>query len=121
LMEQVEKLHGDKADEIVQSAADVSLTEMLAFQRMYQELWADNAVSYTVNFDPEKYAVEDLANAIQQFGPDLKGATVFPEASMPQAPYQRITKEDYALYEAWQQQVADGVDEACASGACPVK
>src|SRR5690606_36769316 len=57
LMEQVENLHGDKADEIVQSDADVSLTEMLAFQRMYHELWAANAVSYTVNFDPAKYAV----------------------------------------------------------------
>lgn len=121
LLLQVEELYGvAKADEIVQSAEDLSLGDMLAFQRMYQKYWADNAVSYTVNIDPNKYDVDQVAYAIGAFGPELKGATVFPEMSMPQSPYERISKADYELYEDWQQQVADGVDEACVNG-CPIK
>lgn len=122
LMAQVERIYGeDRAEEIVESAADLTLDDMLRFQRMYQTYWADNAVSYTVNIDPNEYTAEDLTRAIQEYGPALKGATVFPEMSMPQSPYERISKADYALYEYWQQQVADGVDEACANGACPIK
>ncbi|HLT95750.1 MAG TPA: ribonucleoside-triphosphate reductase, adenosylcobalamin-dependent, partial [Acidimicrobiia bacterium] len=120
LLAQVEKLYGDRADEIVQDASQLTLRDMLRFQRMYQEYWADNAVSYTVNVDPNAYTPEIVAEHIREFGPDLKGATIFPEMSMPQSPYERISRADYELYEVWQQQVADGVDEACVSG-CPVK
>ena len=122
LMAEVESRYGEeKAEEVVQSAADLSLQEMLRFQAMYQERYADNAVSFTVNIDPDRYSVEDLATAISQFGPLLKGATVFPEKSIPQAPYERISKADYQLYEYWQQQVSDGVDEECANGSCPIR
>lgn len=122
LLASVERIYGpEQAELIVESASDISLEDMLAFQSMYQEFWADNAVSYTVNIDPEKYTVQDLADAIAAFGPGLKGGTVFPEMSMPQSPYQRITKDDYGLYEDWQTQVSDGVDEACANGGCPIK
>lgn len=120
LLEAAERLHGaEVAEQVVQSAADLTLREMLAFQEMYQDHWADNAVSYTVNFDPGAYTAEEVADALVEFGPVLKGATLFPEQSMPQSPYERISKADYALYEMWQ--VGDGVDENCASGACPVK
>lgn len=122
LLADVEAIHGpDRASEIVESAADISLEDMLAFQAMYQTVWADNAVSYTVNVDANAYTAQELADAIIAFGPALKGGTVFPELSMPQSPYERISEADYGLYELWQRQVADGVDEACANGACPVK
>lgn len=120
LLDAVEKLHGEEvAEQVVQSAADLSLREMLAFQEMYQRHWADNAVSYTVNFDAGAYTAEEVASALTEFGPTLKGATLFPEMSMPQSPYERISKADYALYEMWS--VGDGVDENCANGACPIK
>src|SRR5690606_27329312 len=80
LLAEVEARFGEeRADEIVESAADLSLEDMLAFQAMYQEFWADNAVSYTVNIDPDKYSIQELADAIEAWGPALKGATVFPE------------------------------------------
>src|SRR5690606_31945957 len=83
LLAEVEQLYGQHAaNHIVQSAADLSLTEMLLFQQMYQTYWADNAVSFTANFEPGKYTVEEIAAHIQAFGPTLKGATLFPEASM---------------------------------------
>lgn len=104
---------------IVESAGDLTLNEMLSFQAMYQSCWADNAVSYTANVDPNEYTASDVAQQIQGFGGRLKGATIFPEASYQQAPYERITQAEYdsALVKA----VADGVDEDCANGACPIK
>ena len=119
LLAEVEKVYGPAAEQIVESAADLTLEDMLRFQAFYQEHWADNAVSYTANVDPEKYEVSELMETLIRFGGALKGATIFPEMSRPQSPYERITKEQFEKFEATQ--INDGVDEDCASGACPVK
>ncbi|WP_190822030.1 ribonucleoside-triphosphate reductase, adenosylcobalamin-dependent [Saccharopolyspora pogona] len=119
LMAEVEARFGSDAEDIVESAADLSLEQMLEFQAMYQAYWADNAVSYTANVDPGKYQVYKLAGTLSSFGGRLKGATVFPEMSRPQAPYERISKEQYEEFEA--KQISDGIDEDCATGACPVR
>lgn len=120
LMATVEEIHGeDAARHLVQSAADLSLEDMLAIQEMYQTVWADNAVSFTANVDPNQYTTDSLANTILQFGGCIKGFTIFPETGMPQAPYERLTREEYENYHV--HEVADGVDEECAGGACPVR
>jgi adenosylcobalamin-dependent ribonucleoside-triphosphate reductase len=119
LVQAVSDIYGpEKAEEIVEAADDLTLEQMLSFQALYQTCYADNAVSYTANVDPETYTSYDVSSAIRKFGGLLKGATIFPEASMPQAPYQRITKEqfDEALFKA----ISDGVDENCVNG-CPIK
>lgn len=110
---------GKEAEEIVESADDLSLNELLGFQALYQILWADNAVSFTANVDPEKYTAVDVQHQLRTFAGLIKGSTIFPEASFPQAPYERITKQQYESYTAVS--VADGVDENCANGACPIK
>lgn len=107
------------SETVVQGADELSLLEMLSFQEMYQRWWADNAVSYTANVDPDRYTTEEVENLLKHFGPDLKGVTVFPEMSRPQSPYERLTKEEFESYSVGS--VADGVDENCISGACPVK
>ncbi|USC17000.1 ribonucleoside-triphosphate reductase, adenosylcobalamin-dependent [Rhodococcus sp. 11-3] len=120
LVEQVAAIHGEeKAEKLVQSADELTLEEMLEFQAMYQEEWADNAVSFTANVDPGQYDPVDIAETLQQFGGRLKGATIFPEKGFEQAPYTRITKAEYEA--ATQKDVGDGVDEACSSGACPIR
>jgi len=120
LIGQVAEIHGrEKAEEIVQCAADLTLEDMLKVQRLYQTYWADNAVSCTANIDPEKYTVEDIKQVIREFGPELKGMTIFPEKGMPQAPYERISKDEYESASA--KTTADSIDENCASGACPVR
>jgi ribonucleoside-triphosphate reductase len=110
---------------IVQAADDLSLEEMLGMQAVYQKHWADNAVSYTANlrgpvdgFTVEEWA-ELVAATVEPFGGRLKGATIFPESSMPQAPYERITEAEYLAAEV--KAVSDGVDEECANGACPIR
>jgi len=119
LLEAVEGIWGSKrASHVVEAADDLTLNELLAFQAMYQMLWADNAVSFTANV-PQGGEATAVAEQLVRFGGLLKGATLFPESSMPQAPYERITKEEYEAATA--KDVADGVDEACANGACPIR
>lgn len=120
LVEQVSRIYGeDEAERLVESADELTLDQLLRFQALYQSAWADNAVSFTANFSPEKYTAQDIEAAIRRFAGQVKGTTIFPEASMPLSPYERITKEQYEQYTA--RQIADGVDEECASGACPIK
>lgn len=118
LMDQVLEA-GYDPDKVVESAADLGLAQMLAFQEMYQRSWADNAVSFTANINPDDYTVEGIMNNIRAFGPRLKGMTVFPEKSFEQAPYTRITKEEYE--QAALKSVDASVDDECATGACPVR
>ncbi|WP_255790027.1 ribonucleoside-triphosphate reductase, adenosylcobalamin-dependent [Mycobacteroides abscessus] len=120
LVAAVEAIHGpERAEELVQSADELSLNELLAFQAMYQTCWADNAVSFTANVDPDKYTAKDVSDQLVRFAGLIKGATVFPESSMPQSPYERITKEEYEASQA--KSVSDGVDEECSNGSCPIR
>lgn len=120
LVAAVEAIHGpERAEELVQSADELSLNELLAFQAMYQTCWADNAVSFTANVDPDKYSAATVSKQLVKFAGLIKGATVFPESSMPQSPYERITKEEYEASQA--KSVSDGVDEECSNGSCPIR
>ncbi|ASR77152.1 ribonucleotide reductase [Mycobacterium phage MyraDee] len=119
LVQAVVDRYGRDAEELVEAADDLTLNEMLAFQALYQTCWADNAVSFTANVDPEAYTADDVAGVLTKFAGLIKGSTIFPEASFEQAPYERITKQQYES--AIAKQIADGVDEDCANGACPIK
>jgi adenosylcobalamin-dependent ribonucleoside-triphosphate reductase len=105
-----------------QHAGELTLKDMLSVQALYQEYWADQAVSYTGNVDPAAYTVDDLVETLLPFLSRLKGTTIFPELSFEQPPYERISKEEYEELAA-----AVGIensdtsyDEICASGACPI-
>jgi ribonucleoside-triphosphate reductase len=120
LVQAVVDLFGPEGEEYVEAADDLALTELLAFQALYQAAWADNAVSFTANVDPDRYTAEDVASVLQRFAGRIKGSTLFPEASFPQSPYERITKEEYEA--AIVKSVADGIDEECSGNkGCPIK
>lgn len=119
LVQAVVDRYGRDGEEIVEAVNDLTLNELFAFQAMYQMLWADNAVSFTANVDPEAYTANYVADTLKDFAGLIKGSTIFPEASFPQAPYERISKQQYESAVA--KAVADGVDEECSSGACPIK
>lgn len=104
----------------LEDASMVSIEDQLGVQDMYQTLWADNAVSYTVNFDPSRYGVHDIANALYHSIGSLKGTTLFPERGFELPPYERMGKEKILALRG-SQAVGDGVDENCASGACPIR
>ena len=106
-------------DDVVESADEISVEDMLRMQWFYQEHWADNAVSYTVNVPAGTVAAEELAGLLAEYLPHLKGTTVMVDESRPQAPYTRITEEQYQSARA--RTVEDSTDEACQNGACPVR
>lgn len=118
LMEEVRGRYGiEKADALVETSGEVRPEGQLAVQELYQRLWADNAISYTINVPPETYSVEDIARMIRTYGPNLKGSTFFPEWSMEQSPYERITRKQYVLTGL---QNTDTSSDGCTAG-CPVK
>ncbi|MGW5735755.1 MULTISPECIES: ribonucleoside-triphosphate reductase, adenosylcobalamin-dependent [Streptomyces] len=108
----------------VESVDEIEMGDMLRVQAMYQEVWADNAVSMTVNFDTADYTPAGLARMVEQYAGKLKGTTVFPELKgFAQAPYERITEARYneLISQTDGSAGADtGYDEICASGACPI-
>lgn len=120
LLDQVEALgyRPEEAATLVEQADELSLDDMLAFQAMLQEEWADNAVSYTANVRPG-LDPQEVAEVVAQWLPMLKGTTIMVDGSRPQAPFERITAEQYETATATR--VADGIDEECASGACPIR
>lgn len=118
LVEEVRAL-GFDPDEVVEASVDLTAEDMLRVQVMYQQFFADNAVSYTVNIPQDAMSVDDLVGVLKAKLPLLKGVTLFPAISRPQAPYEEMTKDQY---EASQHKVvADSVDEECSTGACPIR
>jgi hypothetical protein len=104
---------------IVESADEIPLVNMLRMQGIYQSHYADNAVSFTVNFPEGSLPLEDAMNTLREYLPHLKGTTLMPDGTRAQAPYTRITEAQYEAAKV--KVVADGTDEDCANGACPVR
>lgn len=106
----------------LETVDEVKLVDMLEVQKMYQQLWADNAVSYTVNVPEGKYEAEEFGAILMRFLPYLKGTTIFPDKSRALSPYERITFGEYNLLRSEDAPVIDdSYDPSCASGACPVR
>ena len=119
LVQEVEDL-GYDADSIVESQDELSLEDMLAFQEMYQLYYVDNAISYTANIPENKYSVQEVMSIIQKFLPTLKGTTIMVDGTREQAPYTRLTKDQYEALTG-PKVVEDSTDEECSTGACPIR
>jgi ribonucleoside-diphosphate reductase alpha chain len=117
LVQQVRDLGHDES--VVQSAEELTIDQMLEVQKCYQENWADNAVSYTVNVPENIISAPVLADILADYLPHLKGTTIMVDSSRPQAPYTRITKEAYER--ALAKTAEDSTNLECRSGACPIK
>lgn len=117
LVDELEQLGVDP--DILQSVDQLSLREMLGLQRLYQELWADNSVSFTINVPSNQYGAEEVMETLLEYLPDLKGTTMMVDESRELAPYERITQEEYEQARA--KTVDESYDDNCASGACPVR
>ncbi|TNV81931.1 hypothetical protein FGO68_gene2829 [Halteria grandinella] len=85
---------GDK----VRTLSEVTMWEQLQMASLMQKYWADNQVSCTVTFDPEKGEDKEIKNALNYFQYSLKGISFLPRTktgAYPQMPYEEITKEEY--------------------------
>lgn len=78
------------------SERDVSVYEKLHLAAEAQEVWADNAVSVTVTFDPESEG-DAIARLLRMYEGRLKSVSFLPLSNdtYPQMPYTNISKEEY--------------------------
>lgn len=131
---------GYDAEKVVETAEEISLEAMLGMQKLYQTYYADNAVSFTVNIPAEEHQneylianpgamdvpkptperVREVGVTLRRFLGSLKGTTIMVDGTRVQAPYERITKEQFDALEGPKQEDDSGSDE-CSSGACPVR
>ena len=141
LLEEVEAIHGrEKAEWLVEEAAEIPLDDMLAVQQMVQQEYADNAISFTANRPPDpvqqkfieenpdwswkglslplpdKEYLEDCLRTVKHFLPRLKGTTIMVDGSRVQAPYTPITQSEYEA--ATFKTVSESSGEECSTGAC---
>ena len=107
------------AADLVQQSDEVSLGGYLDVQAVVQELFADNAVSITGNFDRNDVTVEELAALIRFKGNTVKGFTAMPEDGRPQSPYERLTADEY--FATAERAGAFQAMDDCAGGACPIR
>ena len=64
---------------------------------------------------------QSFERALRRALPFLKGTTVFPDSSRPQAPYERLDRNTFDLMEATAtSEVSQALDQ-CSAGACPVR
>lgn len=77
---------------------DVSLWEQVSMAAFMQRWWADNQVSATISFDPDKVSSDEIAHCLDFFQYDLKGISFLPKTPVgayAQMPYQEITEAEY--------------------------
>ena len=74
----------------------VGMWEQLEIAAQYQYYWADNSVSVTVTFKPEE--AEQLKSALELYETRLKAVSFlkYEKTGYEQAPYEPITKKEYA-------------------------
>jgi ribonucleotide reductase alpha subunit len=86
------------SDDAIPKLEDVSIWQQLSLAAFLQEYWADNSVSCTITFDPEKTTREEIATALDFYQYKLKGISFLPHikaGAYPQMPYEPIDEETY--------------------------
>jgi len=81
----------------IRTVNDVPMWEQLSLAAFMQRYWADNQVSCTVTFDPEKEG-NQIATALDYFQYQLKGISFLPKLELgayKQMPYEEITEKKY--------------------------
>jgi ribonucleoside-diphosphate reductase alpha chain/ribonucleoside-triphosphate reductase len=104
-----------------------TLREQFERQANVQTWWADNAVSATLNFDPETEK-QELADCLKEFVPRLKSTSLLPTShGYKQPPYEAIDESTYDRLVATIDQESQLVHagdievEECAGGSCPIR
>jgi hypothetical protein len=104
-----------------------SVRDQFKRQALIQEWWADNAVSATLNFDPETER-DELATCLAEYVPKLKSTSCLPRShGYAQAPYEEIDEMAYhRMYPNINHDhpLVNGGDmevEECAGGVCPIR
>lgn len=105
---------------LVEGQDDIPFDVSLSLQRLVQTVYADNAVSFTINVPNKKRpSLLDMKNSLLSHLPFLKGTTYFPDVSRSFPPFERKTKAEFDAYTG-PKEIAT-IEQECLNGACPVK
>lgn len=104
---------------LVEEQREISLADHLSVQAMLQDDYADNCISYTINFDPSKVKPSEIERALLVHLPHLKGTTLMPEGnSRPQMPFQRINEKEFSKAAKKGLAMVSDTERPCAGGSC---
>ena len=81
----------------IRTISEVSMWEQLSLAAFMQQHWADNQVSCTITFDPDKEG-KNISHALNFFQYQLKGISFLPKTNggaFPQMPYEEINEQTY--------------------------
>ena len=81
----------------IRTVSELSIWEQFSLAAFMQRHWADNQVSCTVTFDPEKEGKE-IPQVLNYFQYHLKGISLLPRhdfGAYPQMPYEAIEEKEY--------------------------
>lgn len=103
--------------ELLESQDEIPFTDYLEVQALVQDVYANNAISFTINIPEAKMPNEaEMVMALSKVLYRLKGTTVFPDKSRKNAPYERLTHEEFDAYEGAKE--LSQVEDEC-KGGCP--
>lgn len=89
-------LLSDVPEDLVEDQTEVTAEQSLSLQTMLQAIWADNSISFTVNFQRGVTSEQDIRDLLAKYPRHLKGTTLFPEEhNFAQPPYTRIDRATY--------------------------
>ena len=103
----------------IEDAHEISFSDQLQVQAMYQRYYVDNSISYTINVDPTRYTVPEIMETLRPFLGHVKGTTVFPERSFELAPMERVDEATFASLRG-SERVLDTASD-CGPIGCPVR
>ncbi len=108
--------------DLIEQADELSPSDFMALVAAVQGSFTDNAVSATGEL-PEDYTADELAADIRSGLGKVKGVTFFPPVSRPQAPFERISNDEWDKRVAIGEPVSGGpaTQEECQGGACPIR
>ena len=81
----------------IRTASELTIWEQFSIAAFLQRHWADNQVSCTVTFDPEKEG-EQIPHVLNYYQYHLKGISLLPRhdyGAYPQMPYEAIDEKEY--------------------------
>lgn len=107
---------------LIEDQHEIEISDHLAVQAMLQDEYADNSISYTINFRDQEVKAEEIETALKVHLPHLKGTTLMPENdSRPQTPFQRITQAEFEDAEKHGIGRVSDSERECLNGVCPVR
>ena len=109
---------GLSPEELLEGQDEISFSDYLEVQALVQDIYANNAISFTINIPEARMPNEpEMVKALGKVLYRLKGTTVFPDKSRRNSPYERLTKDEFDAYTGPKEMTQ--VEEEC-KGGCPI-